>query len=161
MNPPVDTTGFQLGGVPEPEEDARLAEMESEARAFLASFPWAKPVEEMLLAFGVSRILSLFLVRFREPIVWEGESDTELWVVVGDLPSAYFATDDSPNAEEALETYAVFMEDWADRILSGESLEGAYPIAAAPTSEHAAMLKSRTAFIRSEIVPLVRAARTA
>lgn len=79
--------------------------------------------------------------------------------MIGDLPSAYFATDDSPNADEALETYSVFMEDWADRILQGESLEGAYPISAAPTAEHAQMLKSRVAFIRSEIIPLVRTAR--
>lgn len=78
------------------------------------------------------------------------------WVIVGDLPSAYFATDDSPNPAEALETYCVFMEDWTDRILNGEDLKGAYPIAAAPTEEHARMLKSRIEFIRQEIIPLSR-----
>jgi hypothetical protein len=158
MNPPVDTSSFQLAGVPDPEEDAQLAEMEEEARDYVRTRPWSKPIREMLLAFGVSRILALFLVRFDKPIRWEGEEDTELWVIVGDLPPAYFATDDSPNAAEALETYCVFMEDWADRILNGDSLEGAYPIAAAPTQEHARMLKSRIELIRHEIIPTVEVA---
>lgn len=161
MNPPVDTTGFQLGGVPDAEEDALLLERQQEALTYVGQFPWAKPVTETLLAFGVSRIISLFLLRFDEPISWDNEVDRELWVVVGDLPPAYFATDDSPNATEALETYCVFMEDWADRVLNGEDLRGAYPVSAAPTEEHGAMLKSRVEFIREEIIPLVSATRTA
>lgn len=72
MNPPVDTSGFQLAGVPHPEEDAQLAELEAEARDYVLTRPWSKPIGEMLLAFGVSRILALFLVRFDEPIRWEG-----------------------------------------------------------------------------------------
>lgn len=155
MNPPVDTSSFQLAGVPDPEEDARLAVREEEARAYVGSFAWSKPIREVLLAFGMSGILSLFLFRFEEPIRWEGEEDIELWVIVGDLPPAYFATDDSPKPGEALETYCVFMEDWASRILNGEDLTGAYPIAAAPTEEHARMLKSRLEYIRQEIIPIV------
>lgn len=155
MNPPVDTSFFQLAGVPDPDEDTRLAVREEEARTYVESFTWSGPIREVLLAFGMSGILSLFLVRFEEPIRWEGEEDAELWVIVGDLPPAYFTTDDSPNPAEALETYCVFMEDWADRILSGDDLEGAYPVAAAPTEEHAGMLKSRLEFIRQEIIPIV------
>jgi hypothetical protein len=155
MNLPVDTSSFQLAGVSDPEDDAQLAELEEEARDYVGTRPWSKPIREMLLAFGVGRILALFLVRFGEPIRWEGQEDSELWVIVGDLPPAYFATDDSPNPAEALETYCVFMEDWADRILNGDDLKGAYPIAAAPTAEHARMLKSRIEFIRQEIIPTV------
>ncbi len=156
MNPPVDTSAFQLEGVPDAEEDALLAQREDEARNYVASFGWSKPIQEILLAFGMSGILALFLVRFDEAVRWEGEEDAELWVVIGDLPPAYFATDDSPNPGEALETYCIFMEDWADRILKGEDLAGSYPVAAAPTVEHAEMLKSRIEFIRGEIIPLVR-----
>ena len=152
----VDTSSFQLEGVPDPEEDAQLAEMEAAARRYVRSLPWAKPIKEMLLAFGVGGIVALYLVRFEEPIRWEGEEDLELWVVFGDLPPAYFATDDSPDPAEALETYCSFMEDWADRVVRGEDLTGSYPIAAAPTIEHAEMLKSRINFIRDEVIPLVR-----
>ncbi|WP_395671827.1 hypothetical protein [Phenylobacterium sp.] len=155
MNPPVDTSFFQLAGVPNPEEDSQLAELEEEARDYVRTRPWSKPIREMMLAYGLGRILALFLVRFEEPIRWEGEEDAELWIVVGDLPPAYFGTDDSPNPAEALETYCVFMEDWADRILEGRHLEDAYPIAAAPTEEHARMLKSRIEFIRQEIIPTI------
>lgn len=156
MNSPIDTASFQLAGLPDPVEDAQLAQLEQEARDYIGTRPWSKPIREMLLAFGVGRILALFLVRFDEPIKWEGEEDAELWVVVGDLPPAYFTTDDSPNPAEALETYCVFMEDWADRILDGEDLGGAYPIAAAPTKEHALMLKSRLEFIRQELIPTIQ-----
>ena len=159
MNPPVDTSGFQLAGVPDPEEDAQLAELEAEARDYVLTRPWSKPIGEMLLAFGVSRILALFLVRFEEPIQWGDEEDAELWVIVGDLPPAHFATDDSPNAAEALETYCVFMEDWADRVLDDDDLEGAYPVAAAPTEEHGRMLKSRLEFIRENIIPMIDVGR--
>ena len=157
MNPPVDTSSFQLAGEPDPEEDEKLAQRDREARDYIASFSWAPPIKETLLAFGVSDILALFLVRLEEPIRWRGEEDAELWVVVGDLPPAYFATDHSPDPAEALETYCVIMEDWADRVLQGEDLEEAYPIAAEPTQEHAEMLKSRIEFIREEIIPVVQA----
>lgn len=159
MNPPVDTSAFQLAGVPDPEEDAQLAALEAEAREYINTRPWSTPIGEMLLAFGVSRILALFLVRLNSPVQWDGEEDTELWVIVGDLPPAYFATDDSPNPAEALETYCIFMEDWADRVLNGEDLEGAYPIAAPPTEEHARMLKSRLEFIRQSVIPIVDVGR--
>jgi hypothetical protein len=155
MNPPVDTSSFQLSGVPNPEEDAQLAVLEEEARDYVSTRPWSKPIREILLAYGLGRILALFLVRFEEPIRWDGEEDAELWVVVGDLPPAYFGTDDSPNPVEALETYCIFMQDWADRILNGDDIDGAYPMAAAPTEEHARMLKSRIEFIRQELIPTV------
>lgn len=155
MNPPVDTTFFQLGDVPDPEEVAQLAKLEDEARGHVMSRPWSRPIREMLLAYGLGYVLAVFLVRFDEPITWDGKEDAELWVVIGDLPPAYFATDESPNPAEALETYCVFMEDWADRILEGQDLEDAYPIAAAPTEEHARMLKSRIEFIRQDIIPTI------
>ena len=99
MNPPVDTSGFQLEGVPDPEEDAQLAELEAEARDYVLTRPWSKSIGEMLLAFGGSRILD------------------------------------------------------------GDDLEGAYPVAAAPTEEHARMLKSRLEFIRENIIPMIDVGR--
>lgn len=157
MNPPVDTSSFQLAGEPDPEEDEKLAQREREAREYIARFTGASPIKETLLAFGVSDILALFLVRFEEPIRWDGEEDAEIWVVVGDLPPAHLVTDDCINPPDALETYCVFMEDWADRVLKGEDLEGAYLVTAEPTQEHAEMLKSRIEFIRDEIIPVVQA----
>ena len=159
MNPPIDTKSFQLQGASDPEDEAELAVLEEQARNYVGSFPWSPPIQEMLLAYGVGYIFALFLVRFTEPIRWHGQEDAELWIVVGDLPPAYFATDDSPNRAEAMETYCVFMEDWADRILDGDDLEGAYPIRAAPSEEHARMLKSRIEFIREKFIPEVQESR--
>lgn len=116
---------------------------------------WAPPIQDLYLAFGIGKIIALFLVRFGQPI--EGNPDDELWVVVGDMPTAYFVTEAAPDPAEALTAYCELMEDWADRILEGRDLEGSYPISVEPTVEHAKMLKSRMGTIRQEFVPLAKA----
>jgi hypothetical protein len=54
---------------------------------------------------------------------------------------------------DGLEFYCGVMEDWADTVLKGGDLSGCYPVSAAPTEEHARMLKSRIAFIREKLMP--------
>lgn len=155
MRGPVDTSGFQREGVPDPEEDAALLEREIEARNFIASFPWAKPIASIELAIGFSWMIVVFLVRFTEPIRWpSGEVDEELWVVVGDLPPAHFATDDSPNTAEAIETYCQFMDGWIEHVRAGISVAECYPVRMPPTAVHADMLELRLKFIRENIIPL-------
>ena len=53
---------------------------------------------------------------------------------------------------EALECYCELMEDWANSIMSDDSIESCFPVAAAPTKEHAQMLLTRTQFIRREFL---------
>lgn len=159
MNLPVGTSSFQLG-VP-PDEDAAeevplLHGMAREARAYVGSFRWARPIKELLLAFGVPKICALFLVRFASGLPGEGEGDTECWVVVGDLPYMYFETDAQTPAE-ALRLYCAIAEDWIDKVLTGQSLAESYPIPVAPTREHAEMLKGRVEFITEKLIPLAGA----
>jgi len=157
MQPSVDTSSFPVGrelDYESEEEVARLKELASEARSFVQGFHWAPPIEDLVLAFGVGPILGLFLARFEHSIASGGcKGDIEIWVVVGDLPPAYFVVDDAPTPAEALEIYCELMEDWADRVLADEDLSDSYPIAAEPTMEHGKMLKSRIGFIRSELIP--------
>jgi hypothetical protein len=156
MNPPVDTSAFQLGVPPDedPDEEAPLLDaLAKEARAFVPSFRWAPPVAEMLLAFGVGKIIGLFLVRFVHGIAGGGHGDTETWVVVGDLPSIYFETEDIRTPADALEAYCRIAEGWADQVLAGGDLSECYPVKAPPTRENAEMLKGRIGFIREELIP--------
>lgn len=159
MIPPVDTSTFQLGLPPgetpedEPEESLLLEAMWKDVHAYVASRSWASFVSEILLAYAIAPILGLFLVRFHSSPWSEIPDERERWVVVGDLPYMNFETDGFATPESALEFYCVLAEDWADLVLAGEDISEAYPIAAAPTAEHANLLKSRVAFYRKRLIP--------
>ncbi|HEX4712601.1 hypothetical protein [Phenylobacterium sp.] len=75
-------------------------------------------------------------------------------MVVGDLPSMHFETDDPPTPDVALRLYCAIAQDWADNVLEGRDLSDSYPIPVAPTREHAEMLLGRIEFIRKELIPL-------
>lgn len=153
----IDASHFPVGQDIDYESMAeveRLAALRDTAQRFLLGFHWTPPIAELILAFGVAPIIGLFLARFEHGIEGDGNSDTELWVVVGDLPAAYFVVDEAPNPAEALEAYCELMEDWADKVIAGDDLSASYPVAAEPTMEHAHMLKSRLEFIREEMISL-------
>ncbi|WP_374571342.1 hypothetical protein [Phenylobacterium sp.] len=154
----VDTSTFQLGVLPEDDpqvEQPLLDALARDARAFVESHRWAPPITDLLMAFGIGGIIGLFLVRFACGIrSGEGRGDTEIWVVVGDLPSIYFETEDIETPAKALETYCGIAEDWAACVLEGLDVADAFPIPVAPTREHAEMLLSRLETIRREFIPL-------
>jgi len=132
------------------EETALLHEMLKNATRCITGFPWCPPIEDVFLGAGIGGVVALFLFHFREKI--KGTDDW-LWVVVGDLPSAYLVLDNSPDPVCALEGYCELMDDWAKAVLDGQSLDDVYPVKAEPTEEHARMLLSRLEFIRDRIIP--------
>lgn len=150
----IDTTRFPVGrdiDYSSAEEIAALGALEADARAFMASDPWAASIADLPLAFGVAPMLGLYLVRFESP---RKPEDAERWVVVGDLPSMHFETDDTPTPALALRLYCAIAQDWADNVIAGRDLSDSYPIEVAPTREYADMLLSRVDFIRSKLIPL-------
>lgn len=158
--PSIDISRFQITPEPEPSDDpaereelARLAaELAAEAEVYIRSFHWTPPIRDMPLAFGIGKVIGLYLARFERPI--EGSDDSELWIVAGDMPPAYFATDYTSTPADALEAYCELMQDWADAVIAGDGRSQVYPVAVAPTQEHADMLSSRVAYIRRVFVPL-------
>jgi hypothetical protein len=156
---PVDTSTFQLGVLPvddAEEEGPLLDDLAKRAHTFVESHRWAPPIAELLLAFGIGGVIGLFLVRFERGITTgEGRGDFEIWVVVGDLPSIYFETEDIDTRAKALAVYCNIAENWADRVIAGEDVSECFPIAAEPTGDHARMLKSRIATLRKAFIPLV------
>jgi len=152
----VDTSHFPVGqGVDyDSEDEAQAVEaLSAQARAFVESYRWSPPIEKLVLAFGVGPLLGLYLMRF-EP--GGRPEDRERWVVVGDLPSMHFETDDAPTPSDALRLYFAIAQDWADNVVAGRDLSESYPIDVEPTSEHAEMLLNRIDFIRREMVPLAQ-----
>lgn len=152
----VDTSRFPVGqniDYESNEEAEAIRALTAEAEAFVNGFRWTPPIESLTLAFGVGPILGLYLMRF-EP--GGKPEDRERWVVVGDLPSMHFETDDTPEPWLALKLYCAIAQDWADNVLAGRDLSDSYPIPVAPTGKHANMLLDRVAFIRKELIPLAR-----
>jgi hypothetical protein len=153
----VDTSHFPLGrdlDYDSCEEVEGLRALAAEARSFIDADTWAPPIADLVLAFGVATILALFLVRFESP---RKPEDAERWVVVGNLPSMHFETDDVETPSLALRLYCAIAQDWSDNVLAGRDLSDSYPIEVAPTREHAEMLLGRVDFIRRELIPLAEA----
>ena len=138
------------------EDTEKLAEMSKKADNYITSYRWCPDIKEKYFGFGVGGIFAVFLYRFALPLRWTNGAVTDmddwLWVIVGDLPSAYLVVDDAPTPGLALGIYCVLMEDWANCILSDNSVENCFPVAASPTKEHAEMLLKRTSWIREEII---------
>jgi hypothetical protein len=150
----IDTSAFPTGQDVdyEGEEEAeRLKTLTAEAWSFAQSFRWTPPIADLVLGFGIAPIVGVFLMRF-EP---DGDPrDAEHWVVVGDLPSMHFETDDAPNPAGALQLYCAIAEDGADNVLAWREQSDSYPIPVAPTPEHAQMLKSRIDTLPADFIPL-------
>jgi hypothetical protein len=133
-------------------EEARIInEMAKEASAYVRSHKWAPEIATMYLVWAIGNVIALFLVRFANNI--KKSPDNELWVVVGDLPSAYFVTDDTTSAHDALNVYCNLMEDWVDAVKGGKPLNEVFPVQAKSTIDHADALVGRLHFIRRELLP--------
>lgn len=155
----VDSSGFPVGApdidYESTEERADLETLREDARYFFETRSGSPPIEDLVLAFGVSPILALFLVRHADPIQsGERAGDVESWVVVGDLPFMLFETDEAPTPVVALELYCAIAQDWAERVLGDGDLSESYPIPVKPTEGNANLLLSRIEFIREKLIPL-------
>ena len=128
-----------------------LREMLDEAKKYLTSHEWCLEIGESYLGLGLGKVLALFLFRMVRAV--DGQ-DEWLWVVVGDVPSAYFVTDSAPDPASALEVYCNLMEDWARAVQEGKDLSKCFPVRKDPTEEQAKMLFNRTKFIREQFVPI-------
>jgi hypothetical protein len=135
-------------------EDTNLLKgMAADARSYIESHEWCPPIRRFSLGYGVGGVIALFHFEFTESI--DG-TDSELWVVVGDLPSAYFVYEGNENPAAALEQYCGLMEEWALAARDDESVDECFPVDAEANLENAEMLLTRIAFIRKELVPEAR-----
>jgi hypothetical protein len=148
----IDTSDWQEESQIEgedPEDTELLREMAAEARAYIEDFEWSPRITSIHLALGVGGVVAAFLVQFDEVIE---DSDDALWVIVGDLPSAYVIVEPEDDGMAALSRYCELMEDWTINVLEGHSLEDSFPVDVEETAEQAEMLNQRIAFLRTEII---------
>jgi hypothetical protein len=132
-------------------EDTRLLrEMLHRATQYIQSFEWCPPIEHVYLGCGVGGVVAIFLFHFGEPV--KG-TDEWLWVVGGDLPSAYLVLDRANDPVLALDGYCELMEAWARSVLAARPLQDVFPVEAKPTLDNAKSLLKRVNFIRTRLLP--------
>jgi hypothetical protein len=136
------------------EETALLKQMLRNATEYLRRFRWCPPIDRAYFGCGVGGVAAVFLYHFREPI--QG-TDEWLWVVEGDVPTAYLVLDQAGDPATALEVYCRLMDDWAKGILEERPLKDIFPVGAEPSPENARNLVNRLDFIRTRLLPRCRA----
>jgi hypothetical protein len=132
-------------------EDTQLLQaMAIEARSYIEGFAWCNKIQSAYFGDGYGGIVAVFLFQI-DPA--HAEVDEWLWVVVGDLPSAYLVLDNASYPSEALEAYIEEMYEWVTLAKQGRASEEVIPVNAPATPEFATMLEGRLSFLRDTIVP--------
>ncbi|UWZ83036.1 hypothetical protein [Occallatibacter riparius] len=133
------------------DETQRLRSMEATARAFLSDFDWCSEIREFYFGEGIGDVFAIFLARIKpnRPSV-----DEYVWVIVGDIPSAYLVTDDCPSPKEALEGYIWEVRKWVALAKEGRTSRDVIPVNAPATREWAQMLERRLNALEQRIIPI-------
>ncbi len=132
------------------QETQEIMELLKNAKDFIKGHVWCPDIIKSYLGIGIGGVLGVFLFRFSKKI--NGMVDL-LWVIEGDLPSAYLVVDEAPDAVTALEVYSGLMENWANAVLKGESTKNCFPVNVPSDKKYAKMLRTRINLIRNDIIP--------
>jgi hypothetical protein len=129
----------------------QLESMRKEAEDYLSSFSWCQRIIDCFYGLGIGGVVAVFLFHI-EPD--KDNVDEWLWVISGDLPSAYLVVDQSPTPVSALKTYVAEMRKWVEAAKTGRSIEDVIPVNVEPNPENAARLQKRLDFLTKEAIPL-------
>jgi len=134
--------------------DAKLLrEMADEAIDYIRSFDWCAELHESYFGDGVGGIVALFLCRVTIRKIEEPEW---IWVVVGDLPSAYMEFDVAPNPRAALLRYIEGVEEWLAATPEERSSDNLIPIEVPHGDDLMDALRGRMETLRSIVLPNMR-----
>lgn len=131
------------------EDTALLFTLLDKARSYLRGFEWCRGLEEEYFGCGVGGVVGVFLFR----IAPAQGADEWLWVVVGDLPSAYLVIDRAPDPVSTLKVYCELMDKWILSVREGGGGDDVFPVSAPRTLRNANSLERRIQFIRDKVIP--------
>jgi hypothetical protein len=132
-------------------DDKLLHEMADKAIRYIRECPWCIDIHEQFFGDGYGGIVALFLLR----VTIRGLKNPEwIWVIVGDMPSAYLEAEGFKSPQAALRRYIDGIEDW---IATPENERGSRkdlpPIDVPPADEFIEMLRVRMETLRAQILP--------
>lgn len=138
----------------EDEAETRLLhEMLQEAISYVEDQSWARSVHEVYYGGGVGGVIGTFLFHFESPI---HETDEWLWVICGDLPTAYLVCDAARTGADAVELYCHLMQEWVNAVETESGFGDVFPVNTDPTRENASQLQTRIDSLREQVVPWMR-----
>jgi len=131
-----------------------LSKMAEDAKRYIASFSWCEAVLDSYYGGGFGGIFAVFFFHIRPS---RPEVDPWIWVMVGDVPSAYLPLTDSESPAEAFRTYMHGMSKWVELARKGEtgtSEQGVPPINLPATPEWAERVNQKLYGLTLTIKPL-------
>lgn len=123
--------------------------MLGDAKAFVESKAWCSKIVTSYIGFAFPGVVAVFLFHI---IPSRNDVDEWIWVIVGDLPTAYITCDKAPTPAMALNGYLGALEEWISAVKAGKSVEDLIPVNAKPTKHYADMLETRIKFIDQRIL---------
>jgi hypothetical protein len=130
-----------------------LGQMSLDAAAYIRSFSWCGDVLSSFFGGGVGGVFAVFLFNIRPT---RPEVGSWMWIIVGDIPSAYLPIEDASTPAEVFKTYLAGMSKWVElarRGQSGTPDDGVPPVNVPATPEWAAKLEQRLNSLRLIIQP--------
>jgi len=139
---------INIDNLREIDEFKSIITLYNEGKKYLESFDWCKNIINSWYDFGIYDKLGVFLFNIEPANL---NVDDYIWIIVGDLPTVYLDKSIQTGLE-ALQVYCDLMDDWADNIKNGKSIDDSFPIPVEPTIENANLLKSRIDFLRQNFI---------
>src|SRR5262245_16319884 len=100
MTAPLDSVILPEEIEGEDEEETRqLQALVKAAQSYVKAWKWCGEIKQAYFGVGMGDKLAVSLIH----LVPRGDADEWVWVVTGDLPTAYLVTDDAPDPLAALE----------------------------------------------------------
>jgi hypothetical protein len=129
-------------------DKAEITKMYEGASRFMQSQKWCRSIEAGYVGVVHPGIIGVFLFQMSPSSI---DIDRWIWVIVGDLPPAYIASDDCPDPAAALDGYIGEMDEWVDAVENGRPVDELIPVNVPATKENALKLKKRLDFLHQRI----------
>ena len=137
------------------EDTIQLRQLATRAANYLRSFPWCTTILESYFGGGIGKIFAVFCYHI---VPARADVDEWLWVMVGDIPSAYTQViDECRTPFEAFETYDWGMSRWIELARQGRTSPDVPPVNVPATPEWAEELDGRLQMLRRVIKPFLGA----
>lgn len=135
---------------------SEVAALVERARSYLSSQSWCERIVEGWVEYSCGYVIGIFyfhIIPAREDV------PRYVWVIAGDLPTAYMDGEFHSSAWEALSAYIVEMQEWVDRVLDGRSItDDVITVNVPPEPKWADELAKRLGFVRENFLPCQRGA---
>lgn len=138
------------------QDTALLQQMLREAKNYINSFAWCESILNSYFAGGVGKIFAIFLFNISST---HRDVGRWIWIVVGDIPSAYLPWEDCHSSREVFETYMMGMRKWvliAREIREPGPEDCVPPVNVPATPEWAASLDNRLKLLTALVQPLFK-----